>query len=461
MAKIPKTIITLAPNAFKECLTASQVAQCMKRGVLNAFNNNLQTDPNSVDIHCVPLADGGDGSADVLIEQNNGQSLTSLVNNPIHKPIDAKYGIFSSDSNTNDKGDIAVVEIAQSSGVWLLTEQEKNSLYTDTYGTGQLILNILKSHKNIRKMILCIGGSATNDGGFGMANAFGIKFYDSNNNLFVCNTGDNSRPNPFTFLQRNIKSMDIDSLETFQNEYNINNIEFIIASDVTNPLLGSNGATAIFGNQKLGDEALKLELESELGSESEDVNNIEKLTEKRKETLDKLESYMHDLCDVYQWDNEMKEMPGSGASGGLGASLKYFLNAKMESGFDIIAKYCNLENAISQSNLVITGEGAIDHSTQYGKVPTGVQMISKKYGINTVFAICGKEDMSRIEGIKNDNNNNGDSLANLVAFPICNGPMTLDASMNAQNASKLIEHAVYKICKTYQYGRGDREYKIN
>ena len=191
-------------------------------------------------------------------------------------------------------------------------------------------------------------------------------------------------------------------------------------------------------------------------------NNIEeKLTKKRKETLDELELFMNNLCDVYQWDDDIKTMPGSGASGGLGASLKYFLNAKMESGFDIIAKYCNLENFISQSNLVITGEGAIDHSTQYGKVPTGVQMISKKYGIDTVFAICGKEDMSRINrnnynGVNNDViDDDSLSMANLVAFPICNGPMTLDASMNAQNASKLIEHTVYKICKTYQYGRCD------
>ncbi len=320
--------VVVAPDSFKGSMSAIEVCQFMKEGVLQAL-------PNATVIE-MPMADGGEGTLECLINGTNGTFYKEVVNGPLGNPVHAKWGILGGDSKT------AVIEMAQSSGLTLISKKDRNPRLTNTYGTGQLIKCALD--KGCTRIIIGLGGSATNDGGMGMAAALGVKFYNKNGESLPLG---------------GIHLADLDVVDIEELDSRIKNIEFIIASDVTNPLCGPTGASYVFGPQK--------------GASPKDVEELDtalrNFAEKVKDSVGK----------------DILHVPGSGAAGGLGAGLMAFLDAKVSSGIEIIMNTLGYDEHIKDANLVLTGEGRTDEQTLFGKVPVGVARVAKKYN---VLAIC-------------------------------------------------------------------------
>lgn len=323
--------ILIAPDSFKETLNAKEICDAIGSSFEKVFED--------VNIIKVPLADGGEGTVKSLIDATNGELIEVEVNDPLQRKIKASYGLLGN-------GDTAVIEMASSSGLELLKDNEKNPMQTTSYGFGELINHALNN--GIKSLILGLGGSATNDCGIGMLQALGVKFYDENENLI---------PLVGAMYIKDIKSFDARVLEE-----KFKNIEIKVACDVRNPLCGENGASFIFGPQK--------------GASKEQV-----------ELLDKYLLDFAILCET-TLEKDVKDTEGCGAAGGLGFALISFLNGKLESGIDIVMKQVNLEEKIKNSNLIITGEGRIDSQTINGKTPIGVAKLAKKYD-KKVLAICG------------------------------------------------------------------------
>lgn len=322
--------IVISPDSYKETLSAKDVANAIETGFKKVF-----IDANFIK---VPLADGGEGTVEALVDATNGSIKKVLVKDPLQRDIEAYYGILG-DSKT------AIIEMATSSGLELLKQDEKNPLETTTYGFGQLIKDAFE--KGVRSFILGLGGSATNDCGIGMLQALGVKFFDTNKKEL---------PIIGAKYIDEINSFDISSLEKYKD------INIEVACDVTNPLCGKNGASFVFGKQKGADE-------------------------KTIKTLDKSLENFANLCEK-AFNKKTKNIEGCGAAGGLGFALITFMNAKLKSGIDIVMEKVNLEEHIKDSSLVITGEGKIDSQTIKGKTPVGVARLAKKYD-KKVIAIAG------------------------------------------------------------------------
>ena len=434
------TKIVFAPNAFKECLTASQACQAMQIGVDKAFNSNSLFKNLPYETAHVPLADGGDGTMQVLIENNNGHIKTINVQDPLGRNIDAKYGIFC---GTKENFNTAVIEMAECSGLWRMAESEKNPLFTHTFGTGQCILDALNNENDIGRIIITVGGSATNDAGFGIAKAFGVDFE------YECNEKDII---PSNCNIPKIKSLDKNSLLTFQDKYNVHNIDFIVGCDVNNPLLGSRGATAIYGPQKLSDEWIRINHDKNDNNNNNDDDDY--ITNYRQDCYELMENNLTHMNNIWTRDLglDVNMRAGSGAAGGLAAGLMVYLNARLESGFEIVAKYAGLDEALNNADLVITGEGAIDSSTSHGKVPVGVAQHTKQVaGLSSVVCVAGIVKMDNNQDNKKDvhvdDEVDTEEMADLVPFALANGPMTLENSM--KNASKLMSESVYRICQLF------------
>lgn len=354
--------IVLAPNAFKECLSAPAVAQAMARGV-NAAAPDAET-------RCVPMADGGDGTMESLVAARQGRMAEVTVHDPLMRPVASRYGLIDNDS-------VAVIEMALASGLWMLREDERNPLRTTTFGTGDLIRHALQ--RGCRQIIIGIGGSATTDGGIGMAAALGYAFYDDRGERLDAVGGSLPR------IARIDSSAVIPELQ---------NASLVIASDVTNPLAGDNGAARVFGPQK--------------GATPEMV-----------ETLD--QGLLHlDSCWQETFGRSFADIPGAGAAGGLGAGLMAFASAKVRSGFELVAETAHLDEALQHADLVLTGEGKLDEQTRFGKVPAGVGNLAKRYNVPCI-ALAGKweGDLSGLhqEGIQ-------------AIFAIQPGPVSLETAMN-------------------------------
>lgn len=322
--------IIISPDSFKESLNAIDVADAIEVGFRSIF-------PDSTYIK-LPVADGGEGSVDVLIRSTNGHIVSTQVTGPLGYKIDSFYGV-SADRK------VAYIEIAAACGIELLEEHEKNPLITTSYGVGELILHALDSQ--IRSFIFCIGGSATNDGGVGMLQALGVQFKDIAGNEIGFGGGQ---------LQY-INSMILNQLDPRLAECSLE-----IACDVNNPLLGKNGASAIFGPQK--------------GA--------------TPEMVEQLEFGLTHYADVIQQmtGKDIVHFAGAGAAGGLGAAFKGLLNAELKSGIDLIINAIHLENELKDATFVITGEGRIDSQSIFGKVPVGVAKLAKKYH-KPVIGIAG------------------------------------------------------------------------
>ncbi len=322
--------VIIAPDSFKGSLSSIEAAKAIQKGVKKA-NEHIET-------VVVPLADGGEGTVQSLVDITNGKLLYAKVHDPLGRKITASYGVLG-DNKT------AVIEMASASGLPLLTENERNPLNTNTFGTGELILAAL--HNGFNKFILGLGGSATNDGGTGMAAALGACFIDSQGNTV----------NPSGQTLGEIHKIDLSNLDP-----RIKTSEFTIACDVDNPLCGVHGASRVYAPQK--------------GASSRDVEILEK-------------NMLH-YANVLQQEfgKNIKDIPGAGAAGGLGAGMIAFLNANLKKGIDILAEIANLRAHIKGADLVITGEGCLDYQTAFGKTPFGVAKIASEYDVPTI-AIAG------------------------------------------------------------------------
>ena len=323
--------IVLAPDSFKESMSAKEVCIAMEKGIKRASNS----------IRCikVPMADGGEGTMESLVDSTGGKIYTSKCIGPLGNEITARYGILGD-------GQTGVVEMAEASGINLVPMNKRNPLITTTFGTGQLIKCCLD--KKVKKILLAIGGSATNDGGFGAIAALGGKFLDKSGKELGFGGGELDK----------LYRIDLSDLDQ-----RLRDIEIETACDVSNPLYGKEGASFVFGMQKGADIKMAEVLDNNL-------KHYAKVTEK-----------------IIGKDFSMKS--GAGAAGGLGFGLMAFLNSDLKRGIDLVIKYSNLEEYIKTCDMVFTGEGSIDFQTQYGKTPIGVAELSKKYN-KPVIALSGK-----------------------------------------------------------------------
>lgn len=323
--------IVLAPDSFKESMTAKEVCIAMERGIKKA-NSKITC------IH-VPMADGGEGTMQSLIDATGGNIYHMMVKDPLGNEVTAEYGILGN-------GEIGVVEMASASGIQLVPKEKRNPLITTTYGTGQLIKACLD--KGIKKILIGIGGSATNDGGIGAMQALGGKFLDSNGTELNFGGGNLGK----------LEKIDLSELDK-----RLNKIEVDVACDVTNPLCGEKGASYVFGPQK---------------GATEDMIQI-------------LDNNLRHYADIIkkQHSKNIIDLPGAGAAGGFGAGLIAFLNGELKKGIDMVIEYSGLEEKVKNADMVWTGEGSIDYQTKYGKTPFGVALVAKKYN-KPVIALAGK-----------------------------------------------------------------------
>jgi glycerate kinase len=371
-------IIAIAPDAFKGSLTAHQVAEAMERGVKNADSD--------IETVLIPMSDGGEGTVQSLVDAVGGQIVTALVKGPLLQEVNAFYGIL-------EGGKTAIIEMASASGLPLITEKERDPLKTTTYGTGQLIKDALD--KGCRKLIIGLGGSATNDAGSGMIQALGARLLDKN--------GDD-----IGFGGSALEKLHRIDLSGF--DLRIKDCNIYAACDVNNPLCGEEGASYVYGPQKGANKEIANRLDS----------NLEWFAKLIKEQLGK----------------EIKDLPGAGAAGGLGGGVVAFLNGELKKGIDIVVELTGLKKKIEGADLVITGEGMIDYQTAFGKTPFGVAQTAKKQNI-PVIAIAGSlgQDYQTLyqkgfDGI----------------YSIINKPMSLEEAI--RNGAKLVEEATESIIRT-------------
>ncbi len=367
--------IVIAPDSFKDCLGALSVAEALGRGISRMIPDAL--------IENIPMADGGEGTVESIIDATGGRIMRVRVMDPLMREVSSFYGI-SGDGST------AVIEMAAASGLELLGVDERDPWLTSTFGTGQLIAYALD--QGCIKILLGIGGSATNDGGMGMARALGVEFLDANGNKVDEGGGATGK---------------VSRILTGGLDPRIGLTEIKVACDVTNPLTGPDGASFVYGPQKGADPEMVKSLD----------RNLSGLANLVKEQLGK----------------EVDRVPGAGAAGGLGAGLLAFLDASLVRGFDMVAESVKLEDAVRRADLVITGEGKIDRQTQFGKTPYGVAQLAKKYG-KPVIAVAGTVDEGSEElyGAGFD-----------VILPIQEKPSDLEYSL--KNAAVLLERAGERI----------------
>ncbi|WP_315120336.1 glycerate kinase [uncultured Clostridium sp.] len=321
----------IAPDSFKESMTAKEAGESIKKGIKNIFEDS--------ECIVVPMGDGGEGTLQSLVDATSGKLIYLDAVGPLGKKVKAYYGV-------SGDGERAFIEMAVASGLQLVSRNERNPLVTTTYGTGELIKDALD--KGVKNILVCIGGSATNDGGAGMIQALGAKLLDSEGKEIGFGGGELHK----------IQKIDLSSLDK-----RIEDVSIEVACDVNNPLLGERGASRIFGPQKGAD----------------------------KETVELLEENMIHYAKVIEEKLGIKVdgIPGGGAAGGLGTALMAFLKGKLYPGVDLVIQYTDLEDKIKGADFVITGEGSIDSQTNYGKTPIGVSKLAKKYGIPSI-AFAGR-----------------------------------------------------------------------
>lgn len=315
------TKYVVAPDSFKESMTAKEVCDAMEKGIKKA--------DSAAEVIKVPMADGGEGTVDSLVDATNGQRVIVEVTGPLGNKISAYYGILGN-------GTTAVIEMAKASGLEIVEKKKRNPMITTTFGTGELIRDALDH--NVKEIIIGLGGSSTNDGGSGMAQALGAKLLDQNNNQIYFGGGNLDK----------LDKIDISDLDS-----RLQDVKIILASDVTNPLIGKDGASRVFGPQKGATPEMVEKLE----------NNLQHYAKIIKRDLNK----------------DVASVSGAGAAGGLGAGLMAFTTCKMRQGVDIAIEVTKLEEKVKSADYVFTGEGGTDFQTKFGKTPYGVAKLGKKY----------------------------------------------------------------------------------
>ena len=324
--------ILIAPDSFKESLSAAEVARAIAEGLAYEL-------PHSI-FDLVPIADGGEGTVDAIVNAASGEFVSCEITGPLGEKRIAKYGLI-------EEGSTAVIEMAEACGLQLVPKEHRDPLKTTSFGFGELTRDAIA--KGVKHIVFGVGGSSTNDGGLGMCQALGAKFFTIK---------EKQINHPIAGADLNlITRVDFDELKN-----TLQNVTFTAACDVNNPLLGANGATYVFGPQKGATEASLKELERGLGNAFDVVEDeLKKIT---------------------------RNVPGAGAAGGMGAALIGILDATLQSGVDVVAKLTQLGSRVSKADIVITGEGCLDGQSAHGKAPVGVAQIAKAARI-PVIAIGG------------------------------------------------------------------------
>ncbi|QTF07269.1 glycerate kinase [Brenneria izadpanahii] len=322
--------IVIAPDSYKESMSAQDVATQIENGFREIF-------PDACYVK-LPVADGGEGTVEAMVAATNGKIVNVKVTGPLGDKIEAFFGL-SGDEKT------AFIEMAAASGLEQVPAQQRNPLLTTSYGTGELIRCALDY--GVEHCIIGIGGSATNDGGVGMAQALGAKLLDASGGQIGFGGGELDK----------LASIDISELDA-----RIKSCRFEVACDVTNPLTGKQGASAIFGPQK--------------GA--------------TKQMIEQLDNALRHYASVIRrdLDTDVEQVPGAGAAGGMGAGLLAFCGADLRQGIEIVTEALGLDEIVRDASLVITGEGRIDSQTIHGKVPIGVARVAKRYN-KPVIGIAG------------------------------------------------------------------------
>ncbi|MHB0911909.1 MAG: glycerate kinase [Armatimonadota bacterium] len=373
--------IVIAPDSFKGSLTASEVADAVAVGLLRAVPN--------AELDIVPLADGGEGTVEALVRAAGGQVRRMRVTGPLGEPVDAFYGLLNDGT--------AVVEMAAASGLPLVPVERRDPRVTTTYGTGELIRAALDA--GCRRIILGIGGSATNDGGIGAMQALGASFRDADGREVGLGGRELAR----------IRSIDLSGLDA-----RIARTGIVVACDVDNPLTGPRGASAVFGPQKGATPDMVSELDAGLRNLAELMRALGK---------------------------DVESAPGAGAAGGLGAAAMAFLSAEMRPGIDIVLEAVRFPERVRGAELIVTGEGRIDSQTLSGKTISGVLRVARCEGV-PVLAIGGGVEKGGYELL-----NHGA----VAVLPIVNGPMTLEEAQ--ERAAELISAVCEQAARLFRQAK--------
>lgn len=369
--------VTIAIDSFKGSLSTFQAGEAVAEGI-----RRVNADAKTI---ISPLADGGEGTVDAIIAGAGGELVEVTVHNPVGNLIKSCYGIISHTKT-------AIIEMAAASGITLIDEKDRNPLNTTTYGVGELILDAIS--RGCHKFIIGIGGSATNDGGIGMLQALGYEFLDKNGKQVA-------------FGAKGLK--DIVEIKIDNALKELRECSFCVACDVKNILCGENGCSAIYGPQKGATTEMIKDMDEWLG-------NYARLTKKVISTAD-------------------SNISGAGAAGGLGFAFVAYLNAKLESGIDLVIKETELEKHIKDSDIVITGEGRLDGQSYMGKAPIGVAKVAKKYNKRVIaFSGCVTDDAIVCNEYGID-----------AFFPILRCPCSLQEAMDCDNSYKNLRNTAEQV----------------
>lgn len=370
--------IVIAPDKFKGSLTGTQFCNAVEEGIKSVLPN--------AEIVKLPLADGGDGTIEILEYHLNGERIKVRVNDPLFRDIEASY-LYMHSIKT------AFIEMAEASGMYLLKKEDQNCYNTTTLGTGELILNAI--NKGAKTIILGIGGSATNDCGMGMASALGYKFEDEHGKELVP-------------IGRNLSLIRVINSSYVMGA--LRSIDFKVACDVTNPLHGEQGAAYVYGPQKGASP-------DEIKALDEGLKNISNLFKK-------------------QFDRDVQNIKGAGAAGGMGAGTSVFLNAELKSGNNLVKNLIAFDEKIKGADWIITGEGKLDSQTLSGKTIDGVLTSAKKQNI-PVAALCGSISLSKKEA---------DTLGISYTDAVMKRAKSLDDAM--QNGYDYVKQMAIKFAKS-------------
>ena len=376
--------IVIAPQGFKAGISGLEAAEAIARGV-------AAVDPDAETV-LAPVADGGDGTLNALVDATGGQVFTSTITGPLGQPLEARWGVMGD-------GSTAVIEMALASGLALVPQRRRNPRVTTTAGTGEILKEAMD--RGYTRVIVGLGGSATNDGGAGMATALGACFLDSE-----------GRPLPpgGSALAR------LDRIETQGLHPALGQATIIAATDVTNPLCGPDGASAVFGPQKGANPEMVQELDAALANFARVVAR-----------------------DLHR---DVSEQPGAGAAGGLGAGLMAFAGATLQSGIDMVCEVLQFDALLQGADLVITGEGRADRSTIFNKAPAGVARHAQAHGVPTVL-LAGSLGSGYEELYDH-------GLAAVVC--IADRPMSFDVSLS--RSAELLESAAERTLRLILAGSG-------
>lgn len=369
--------VVIAIDSLKGSLSSIEAGMAAKEGILKAKPD--------AEVIVKPLADGGEGTVDALIEDMNGERIDITVTGPMGTHVSCYYGYIKENKT-------AIIEMASAAGITLVPDEEKNPLLATTYGVGEMIANAMEL--GCRSFIIGIGGSATNDGGIGMLKALGYEFYDKNG----AEAGEGGQA-----LAK------VSSINTKNRNPLISECTFRIACDVNNPLCGENGATYIYGPQKGVTDSFKADLDAGMA-------NFAKVT-------------------AAALGHDDSKIAGAGAAGGLGFAFLSYIGAELTPGIELILNAVGLKNELKDADIAVTGEGRLDHQTAMGKAPVGVARIAKQYATK-VIAFAG----AVTEGAAACNDAGIDAF-----FPIIRGITTLEEAMNKENAHKNMAAATEQV----------------